>query len=119
MLNLIGSSNGETNFLHRLLLTDTQVSKFRKAFANGSSANIKFSKTKLSKIAQSGEFITGKTSIFGPSTQSKAPPESFIKSYVTESVNTDCKNDDAFLDAGLSLLNKKIKNKFYQSKVRE
>ena len=43
--NLIGSSNDETNFLHKLLLTNTQVSKIRKSFANGSSANIKFSKT--------------------------------------------------------------------------
>ena len=34
--NLIGNSNDETNFLHKLLLTDTQVSKIRKAFANGS-----------------------------------------------------------------------------------
>ena len=29
-------------FPHKLLLTDTQVSKIRKAFANGPSANIKF-----------------------------------------------------------------------------
>ena len=43
--NLIENSNDETNFPHKLLLTDKQVSKIRKAFANGSSANIKFSKT--------------------------------------------------------------------------
>ena len=48
--NLTGSCNDKTNFLHKLLLTDTQVSKIRKAFANGSSANIKFSKTHLSKM---------------------------------------------------------------------
>ena len=48
--NLIGSSNDETNFPYKLLLTNTQVSKIRKGFANGSSANIKFSKTQLSKI---------------------------------------------------------------------
>ena len=42
--NLFGSSNDETNFPHKLL-TNTQVSKICKAFANGSSANIKFSKT--------------------------------------------------------------------------
>ena len=51
--NLIGNSNYETNFLHKLLLTDTQVSGIRKAFANGSSSNIKFSKTQFSKIIQS------------------------------------------------------------------
>ena len=51
--NLIGSSNDETNFPHKLLLTNIQVSKIRKAFANGSSANITFSKTHLSKMIQS------------------------------------------------------------------
>ena len=55
--NLIENSNDETNFSHKLLLTDTQVSKIRKAFANGSSANIKFSKTQLPKIIQSGGSI--------------------------------------------------------------
>ena len=48
--NLIGSSNDENNFPHKLLLTDTQVSKICKTFANGSSANIKLSKTQLCKI---------------------------------------------------------------------
>ena len=61
--NLIGSSNDETNFPHKLLLTKTQVSKVCKAFANGSSANIKFSNTQLSKIVQSAGYalyeITG------------------------------------------------------------
>ena len=33
------------------------VSKTHKAFANGSSANIKFSKTQLSKFVQLGGFI--------------------------------------------------------------
>ena len=55
--NLIRNCNDETNFSHILLLTDTQVSKIRKAFANASSANIKFSKTKLSKIVQLGGFL--------------------------------------------------------------
>ena len=49
----MGNSNDETNFLYKLFLTDTQVSKIRKAFANGSSANIKFSKTQLSKMIKS------------------------------------------------------------------
>ena len=40
--NLIGSSNDEINFPPELLLTNTHVSKIRKAFANGSLANIKF-----------------------------------------------------------------------------
>ena len=52
--NKVGDSNDETNFPHNLLLTDTQVLMIRKAFANGSSANIKFSKAQLSKMMQLG-----------------------------------------------------------------
>ena len=56
--NLIGNSNDETNFPYKLLLTNTQVSKICKAFANGSSANIKFLKTQLSKIVQLGGLMS-------------------------------------------------------------
>ena len=38
--NVFGDSNDENNFPHKLLLTNTQVSRLRKAFANDSSANI-------------------------------------------------------------------------------
>ena len=55
--NVVGNSNDENNFLHKLWLTNTQVSKLRKAFANNSSNNIKFSKTQLHKIEQSGGFL--------------------------------------------------------------
>ena len=55
--NVIGYSNDETNFSHKILLTNTQVSRLRKAFANGLLSNIKLSKTQLSKIGQSGEFL--------------------------------------------------------------
>ena len=51
---MIGNSNDETCFLHKLLFTNTQVSKTCKDFANGSAANIKFSNVHLSKIVQSG-----------------------------------------------------------------
>ena len=40
-----------------MLLTNTQVSKIRKAFANGSLANIKLSKPQLRKIEQSRGFL--------------------------------------------------------------
>ena len=56
--HLIGNSSDETNFPRKLLLTDTQVPKICKAFANSSSANIKFSKPQISKMIQSGEFLT-------------------------------------------------------------
>ena len=50
--------NDETSFPYKLLLTDTQVLRFRKVFANSLSGNIKLSKTQLSKMAQLGEGIT-------------------------------------------------------------
>ena len=34
--NVVGDFNDENTFLHKLLLTNTQVLKLRKAFANGS-----------------------------------------------------------------------------------
>ena len=54
---MIGNSNDETNFPNKILLTDTQVSKIRKVFTNSSSVKIKFSKTQLPKMIQSGRFI--------------------------------------------------------------
>ena len=53
--NMIGDN--ETNFPHKLLLTNRQVSNLRKAFANNSSTDIKLSKTQLSKMIQSGGFL--------------------------------------------------------------
>ena len=49
--------NNETNFPHKLLLTNRQVGNLRKSFANNSSADIKLSKTQLSKIIQSRRFL--------------------------------------------------------------
>ena len=56
-LNVIGNSNDETNFPHELLLTNTQVSRIHKAFANNSSGNINLTKTQLAKIVQPGGFL--------------------------------------------------------------
>ena len=65
--NLIGNSNDKTNFPNKLLLTDTQVSKICKAFANGLAATIKLSKTQSSKMILSGgilgELIAGITQL--------------------------------------------------------
>ena len=55
--NFIGNSNDETNFPYKLLLNDAQISKICKAFASSSLANIKFSKTQLSKMIQSGGIL--------------------------------------------------------------
>ena len=48
--NAVVEPNDETNFPIKLLLTNTQVSRIHKPLANGSSANIKFWKTQLSKM---------------------------------------------------------------------
>ena len=53
--NIIGDN--ETNFPHKLLLTNREASNLRKAFANHSSSNIKLSKTQLSKMIQSEGFL--------------------------------------------------------------
>ena len=45
--NVIGDSYQENNFPHKLLLTNTQISKLLKAFANKSSAIVKLSKPQL------------------------------------------------------------------------
>ena len=55
--DVVGDFNDENNFPHKLLLNNTQVSRFRKAFANASSANIKLLKTQLHKIVQSRGFL--------------------------------------------------------------
>ena len=70
-------SNDKTNFPHELLLTDRQVSSIRKAFANNSSVDIKFSKTQLSKMIQSGGFL-GK--LLGPLLKTGLP---LIKNVIT------------------------------------
>ena len=75
--NMIGDSNDEANFPHELLLTDRQVSSIRKAFSNNSSVDIKFSKTQLSKMIQSGGFL-GK--LLGPLLKTGLP---LIKNVIT------------------------------------
>ena len=54
---VVGDSNNENNFPHKLLLTNTHVWKLCNAVANCSSASIKLAKTQLHKIEQSGGFL--------------------------------------------------------------
>ena len=72
--NMIGDN--ENNFPHKLLLTNTQVSNLCKAFANNSSANIKLSKTQLSKMIQSGGFLS---KLLGPLLKTGLPLSNVIK----------------------------------------
>ena len=55
--NMIRNSDNETNFPHKLLLTNRQVENLRNTFANYFSTDIKLSKTQLSEMIQSGGFI--------------------------------------------------------------
>ena len=50
-------SDDETNFPHKLLLTNREVANLRKAFAGKSSNDIKLSKTQIYKMIQSGGFL--------------------------------------------------------------
>ena len=54
---MIGSSEGETNFPYKLLLTNRQNANLRKSFANCTPVNIKLSKSQLSKMIHLGGFL--------------------------------------------------------------
>ena len=68
--NMIGSSEDETNFPHKWLLTNRQVASLHKAFESQTSTDIKLSKTQLSKMIQSGGFL-GR--LLGPLLQTGLP----------------------------------------------
>ena len=51
--NVVGDCSDENNFPHKLLLTNTRVSKLRKDFVNNSSANIRL----LHKTGESGGLL--------------------------------------------------------------
>ena len=51
------TGDDETNFPHKLLLTNRQVTNLRKAFANYLLTDIKLSKNRLSKMIQLGGFL--------------------------------------------------------------
>ena len=114
--NLIGNSNDKTNFPHKLLLTDTQVSKIRKAFANGSSANVKFSKIQLSKIQSRGILADTTGNMTGLDKFIEFPFKLLI-SYEKELSNTDTKkiNKNNFIYAGLNLIGNKMKKTWFRN----
>ena len=51
--NVVGNSNDDINFPHKLLITNTQVLKLRKAFAKEFAAHIKLSKTQSGLLLDS------------------------------------------------------------------
>ena len=52
--NMIGNSDDETNFPHKLLLTNRQVANLSKAFVIRTSTDIKLSKVQLTKMQKCG-----------------------------------------------------------------
>ena len=54
---MVGNSDDETNFPHKLLLTNRHVANLRRAFAKHISTDIELSKTQLSKMIHSGGFL--------------------------------------------------------------
>ena len=54
---MIGNSGDETNFPHKLLLTNRQVANLCEIFANNSSIGIKVSRTWLAKMIHPGGFL--------------------------------------------------------------
>ena len=55
--NVIGNSDDETSFTHKLLLTNKQVANLRVAFANYLTTDIKLPKTQLSKMMHQEDFL--------------------------------------------------------------
>ena len=54
---MIGHSEDETSFPHKLLLANRQVANLRNALASQTSTDIKLSRTQLSKMIKSGGFL--------------------------------------------------------------
>ena len=109
--NLIENSNDGTNFPYKFLLTDTPVSKICKAFINGSSANITFSKAQLSKILQLGGFLLVPPIIFDlPIKEIRSSRNSVKNLFGKELMNKIPKeiNSKLLLDTGLNLIGKKF-----------
>ena len=52
--NMVGSSDDETNFPRKLLLTNRQTLSLRNVFNKHTSADIKFSKVQLTKMQKGG-----------------------------------------------------------------
>ena len=55
--DMIANSDDETNFPHKILLTNRQITNLCKAFVNNSSTDIKLSKTQLYKTVKLEGFL--------------------------------------------------------------
>ena len=84
--NVVGDN--ETNFHHKSLLTNRQVSNLRKGFADYLSADIKLSKTQLSKMIQSTGFLICR--LLGPLLKTRLPLIKNVIKPLTKSALTVC-----------------------------
>ena len=75
--------DNETNFSHKLILTNRQVVNLRKAFGNHLSTDIKLSKTQLSEMIQSAGFL-GR--LLGPLLKTELPVISNVIKPLAKSV---------------------------------
>ena len=80
---MIGNSDNETNFPHKLFLTNRQVTTLRKEFSSHTSTDIKLSKTELSRMIQPGRLL-GK--LLGSLPRTGLP---LIKNVIKPSVKSD------------------------------
>ena len=109
------SSNYGTNFFHKLLLTNTRVSRLTKAFANGSSANIKFSKTQLFKVIKFGKFVDDLIASLGEA--AFKPGLEWAKELEKDKVKVVRENAPLLVEiATVSYVNKKLKE--FNNKVK-
>ena len=82
--------DNETIFPHKLLLTNRQVANLRKAFANYLSVDIKLSKTQLSKMIQSGGFLSR---LLGPLLKTGLPLKHFNSFGINcSNISSRCRN---------------------------
>ena len=106
------NSNDESTFPQKLLLTNTQSSKICKASANGLSANIKFSKARLSKMIHlGGDFLVD--DFFEPLGEKGPIENSLVKKKKNIHVK-DLENKDAvhtFSDTTVDTISEKFKGK--------
>ena len=103
--NMIGNSDDEANFPHKLLLTNRQVANIRKVFANHTSTDIKLPKAQLTK-GQKGEFLR----LLAPLLKSGLPllksvikPLGYVRSYCCCISNRCCNKQKKYLDLEIIL----------------
>ena len=93
----------ETNFPHKFLLTNIQVSRTPKAFANGSLGNTKLSKVQLYKTMQSRGILELLMDKLKPATRI-----AFEVPGIIDSINKGKSISNCILDARYNLVNNKI-----------